>query len=292
LRSLKLEPVYFNTELSNKVIDYLKNQKYIKFKKINIFLRNNFSKIHPYGFIIVDKNYTMCGFLGTMFSKRIGEDSKEYIFCNLHTWIVEEKYRLNFFANSKKLLQPIFEYNCTFFAKPVVSLIRMFERNFGMTNLEMKFRIAFLPKFEYFFKEKKFEIITNPGDIEKRLSQDEFSVYSDHKSLSCYKFLVKEKNTQAHIFIIAQKKRKKLFFNFFELIYVSDTLLLKNSFSEISLKISQKYKVLFCAQNFLEESQCSIPENEKIVKDFKQKIVFKNMPNFFKFNVLYSEFVY
>jgi len=63
LRSLKLEPVYFNTELSNKVIDYLKNQKYIKFKKINIFLRNNFSKIHPYGFIIVDKNCVRKGIL-------------------------------------------------------------------------------------------------------------------------------------------------------------------------------------------------------------------------------------
>lgn len=289
---LTLEPVFFNTELSTTTINYLKNQKYIKYKKINIFIKNNFTKKYPYGFIIVDKKSQIFGFLGTMFSERINGSNKKYIYCNLHTWIVEKKNRLNFFKNSKKILQPIFAYNCMFFAKPVLSLIRMFERNFSMLNLEIKLRIAFLPKLRHYFKKNKFEIITNQSELEENLSPKELLIYLDHKELSCYKFLVIEKKTKKKIFIVAQKKRKKLIFNFLELIYVSDSKSFNNSFQEISSKLFKKFKILFIGENFLEESQCSIPNSEKFFKDLKQQIVVKNMPNYFKFNILYSEFVY
>ena len=292
MTSLKLEPVYFNTELSEKTFNYLKNQKYIEYKKIKIFIENKFCADHPYGFLIVDSNSNIYGFLGTMFSNRTNKDFKKYIFCNLHTWIVDKKYRINFFTNAKKILQPIFAYNCMFFAKPVLSLIRMFERNFSMLNLEIKLRIAFLPKLRHYFKKNKFEIITNQSELEENLSPKELLIYLDHKELSCYKFLVIEKKTKKKIFIVAQKKRKKLIFNFLELIYVSDSKSFNNSFQEISSKLFKKFKILFIGENFLEESQCSIPNSEKFFKDLKQQIVVKNMPNYFKFNILYSEFVY
>jgi hypothetical protein len=292
LTSLKLEPVYFNTELSEKTFNYLKNQKYIEYKKIKIFIENKFCADHPYGFLIVDSNSNIYGFLGTMFSNRTNKDFKKYIFCNLHTWIVDKKYRINFFSNAKKILQPIFDYNCVFFAKPVGSLIRMFERNFSMINIEMNLRLAFLPKLNFLFNQDNYEITTNQKEIEKRLSPEDLQIYLDHKKFSCYKFLIKKKNTQEQLFIIAQKTRKKFYFSFLELIYVSDPILFKNLYSEISIKLAKTFKVLFLGQNFLEESQCSIPKNRIFFHDFKQQIVVKNMPKLFRFNSLYTEFVH
>ena len=62
--------------------------------------------------------------------------------------------------------------------------------------------------------------------------------------------------------------------------------------SNISLKIAIKYNIFFCGQNFLNEKESSIAKKTLISKDFKSEIVVKNLPSNFKFNTLYSEFVY
>jgi hypothetical protein len=54
---------------------------------------NPFNTEGPPGYILKDDE-TVVGFLGTIFSKRI-INNKEVTFCNMHSWIVDEKYRRN-----------------------------------------------------------------------------------------------------------------------------------------------------------------------------------------------------
>ena len=95
--NLRIEPVYFYTDLSYEVLIYLKKQKYLRFTKIKNFIFNNFLKSHPFGFVVYDHDQKISGFLGAMFSKRADDQNKEFYFCNLHTWIIEKKYRFFFF---------------------------------------------------------------------------------------------------------------------------------------------------------------------------------------------------
>ena len=158
MNHLKLEPVYLNTDLSDKTFDYLKAQKYLKYKNIDKFIKNIFLNDYPFGFIILDKNLNIFGFLGTMFSSRFKGDN-DYIFCNLHTWIIDEEKRLTFFSQGKNILNPIFDYKCSFFAKPVNALVRLFLRYYKMEVIEMKYRVSFLLKPSNLFAEQKFKII-------------------------------------------------------------------------------------------------------------------------------------
>ena len=115
----------------------------------------------------------------------------------------------------------------------------------------------------------------------------------DHKNLTCYKFIiVDEYDSSNSIFVVAIKKKKKKYFNILEIIYASDSEKLKENWFNVSLKIATKYNVFFCGQNFLNEKETSIPNKTLISKDFKSKIVVKNLPLNFKFDTLYSEFVY
>ena len=289
---LKSVPVFFNTSLATRATKYLKTQTYLDYTTIEIFLKNNFNNEFPFGYVVINQTDEIVGFLGTMFSNRTENETK-YLYCNLHTWIIDKNYRLNFFSCSEIILGPIFKYNCTFFAKPVRALIRLFLKNFGMQKLEMKYRVIFLLNFYSFFKKKKYKIKNNPLIVEKYLNKNDWKIYLDHKNLTCYKFIiVDEYDSSNNIFVVAIKKKKKKYFNILEIIYASDSEKLKENWFNVSLKIATKYNVFFCGQNFLNEKETSIPNKTLISKDFKSKIVVKNLPLNFKFDTLYSEFVY
>lgn len=289
---IKLEPVYFNSPLGEKTHQYLKNQKYLKYKNIKKFIHNYFLKDYPFGFVILDENKNICGFLGTMFSSRF--DNKEnYLYCNLHTWIVDEDKRFYFFSESKKILKPIFNYNASFFAKPVKGLIRLFERFYDMQVINMKYRISFLPKPSIFFNNHEFEIIDDAKVVSEKLNQIDLKIFNDHKNLNCYKFLICKKGSgNNYLFVVATKKKKKYIFNVLELIYVSNIKIFRDNWENLIFNIYKKFKVMFCAQNYLIEEECCIPVKNKLLNDLNSQIVIKNLPQNFKFNTLYSEFVY
>jgi len=292
LNDLKSEPVFFNTSLAVKVTEYLKKQTYIDYNTIETFLKNNFNAKYPFGYVVINQFDEIVGFLGTMFSNREESETK-YLYCNLHTWIIDKAYRFIFFSYSNTILSPIFEYNCTFFAKPTKSLIRLFLKKFDMKKLEMKYRVIFLLNFSNFLKMKKYKIEDNPLIVEKYLNKNDLTIYLDHKNLTCHKFIIIDQcDPSNNIFVIAIKKRKKKYFNVLEIIYSSNSEKLKENWSNISLKIAIKYNILFCGQNFLNEKESSIAKKTLISKDFKSEIVVKNLPLNFKFNTLYSEFVY
>ena len=292
MNNLKPEPVFFNTSLDIKITEYLKKQTYLNYTKFEIFLKNNFNNKFPFGYVVINQFNNIVGFLGTMFSNRTESETK-YLYCNLHTWIIDKDYRLIFFSHSDIILGPIFEYSCAFFAKPVKPLIRLFLKKFDMKKLEMKYRVIFLLNFSNFLKIKKYKIENNPLIIKKYLNKNDLTIFLDHKNLTCHKFIIVDKyDPSNNIFVIALKKRKKKYFNILEIIYASNSEKLKENWFNISLKIAIKYNVFFCGQNFLNEKESSIPKKTLISKDFKSEIVVKNLPLNFKFNTLYSEFVY
>ena len=292
MSEIKLEPVYFNSNLSTKTFEYLKNQKYLKFAQVKKFINNNFLNEYPFGFVILDRSNKISGFLGTMFSSRSNKN-EEYIFCNLHTWIIDEKKRLAFFAQGRDILTPIFAYNSVIFAQPVNALIRLFLRYYKMKVCSMKYRISFLPKIRNLFHNKKFYIVDDEEAIKKKLSLNDIKIYNDHKKINCYKFLICDKtNKDNNIFVIASKKRKKIIFSVLEFIYVSNTEALKENWKNFIFQICKKFKIIFCSQNYFNIGECCIPENEKVFEDLENQVVVKNLPTNFKFNTLYSEFVY
>ena len=289
---IKLEPVYFNSNLETKTFEYLKKQRYLKFKEINKFIYNNFLNDYPFGFIIVDGHKNILGFLGTMFSSRdIGKNN--YIFCNLHTWIINEDKRFQFFSEGKNILKLIFDYKVPFFAKPVKGLIRLFKRYYKMEVLNMKYRTSFLPKPYNMINNKDFEIIDDEIEILKKLNDQNKKIFKDHKNMTCYKFIISnKKKVSENTFVIAVKKRKKYIFNMLELIYVSNTKFFKENWKNFAFSMCKKFKIIFCGNNYLKQEDCFIPNDQKLFKDFECQVVTKDLPKNFRFNTLYSEFVY
>ena len=171
---------------------------------------------------------------------------QKYLYCNLHTWIIDKAYRLNFFSYSDTILDPIFRYNCTFFAKPATSLIKLFLKKFDMKKLEMKYRVIFLLNFYNFLKAKKYKIENDSLIIKKYLNQNDSTIYLDHKDLTCHKFIITDKyDPSNNVFVVAIKKKKKKYFNILEIIYASNSKKLKENWSNISLKIANKNIMFF-----------------------------------------------
>ena len=285
--SLKVEAVYLNSKLEIETIDYLKKQKYLNFLKIDVFLKNNFSKDHPFGYVLKNSFNGIVGFLGTMFSSQTN-NNKDYILCNLHTWIVDKSYRLN----SYLLIVPLMEIKCAITTyTPVKTLIGLYEK-LGFKKINTNYRIVFLINLFGFLKKKMFIIEENESLIKNYLNKNDMKIHNDHAHLSCKKFLLIDKlNPSNACFIIAVKKKIK-YLNTLDLVYVSNNLLLKKYWLNLCMQIALKFRVSFCSQSFLDENECSIPNNILISKELTKEICVKNLPSEFKFNSLYSEFVY
>mgnify|MGYP001300308333 CR=1 FL=1 len=288
---LSLRPVFRDSNESVKAFEYLKKQKYLKLNNIKPFIKNNFEDKLPFGYNLYNGSENLVGFLGTMFSYRTTLNL-DFLYCNLHTWIVDEKYRLSFFSESEEILKKIFSYKCTFFAKPSKSLIRIFLRKFNMSVLKMKYRVNFLLNLKNLILKNNFTIIEKKSILEEKLDNNEKKIFSDHKNLKCNKFLIIDKKDEKNnIFVIALKKKKKFSISTLEIIYCSDIKKLRLILPSIAFKIAFNFNVLFCSQYFFNEEGC-ILKKQKILKDRNYEVVIKDLPPEFQLDTLYSELVY
>ena len=280
--TLKLEPVFYNTNLELMAISYLKQQTYLDFKKIKIILQKNFNNKMPFGYVLKNKMDKIVGFMGTLFSLR--NYNNNFIFCNIHTWIIDKSHRYNSYLPLLPLIKK--NYSITAFT-PISSLAGLLEK-FGFKKLRMNYRIIFLLNF---LNQKKFIIETNDKIIKKLLKGNDLKIYKDYKNISCIKFLIIDRSKKLeNIFVIGSKKRKKIF-NVLNLLYVSNNERLKKIWPYFSVLIFQKYNVLFCGQYFLTEKDVSLPNKILISKNIKTQICMKNLPSNFKFDTLYSELI-
>ena len=286
-KKIKVEPVFFKTELSLKTSKYLSEQKYLNFSKINKIIQINYNQKFPYGYVLKNQLDEMVGFLGTIFSLR-EQKKTNYKYCNLHTWIVNETYRVNGYS----LILPLLNEDCqiTTFT-PIKTLVTLYEK-LGFKKLKMKYRIVFLPKSLLLKTNNEFELKEIDSAMEKKLNESELKLFKDHQHLPCLKFLIINKHNQSkNIFIIAKVKKKK-YFNVLDFLYVSNSYELNQNWSNASLLIANKFKIHFCGENFLYDSEASIPRKIFFTKDKEIDICVKNLPSKIKFDTLYSELIY
>ena len=111
--NLKVEPIFKDEEKHVYVLKFLKNQKFINSEEVLEILKINFDQKKPIGYVLVNNEKKIVGFLGTIFCIRpIKDQLVEH--CYLHSWVVSEKHRLEAFklkkrrrVNNTKLKKPL-----------------------------------------------------------------------------------------------------------------------------------------------------------------------------------------
>ena len=285
-KNLSIHEVYLDTDLEIETIEYLKKQKYLEFSKIETVLKNNFISSYPFGYIMKNKKNNIVGFMGTIFSIRT-MGYKERVYCNIHTWIVDEVFRLNSFLLLTELVKK--KITLTAFT-PVKSLIGLLEK-FGFEKINIHYRVIFLSYFLRFSKKQAYRIEKNSIAIEKLLNKKDLTIFKNYIHFPCEKFVIIDlNNPEKYIFIVATKVIKKKF-KTLNIFYVSDSLKFKKNWSKIGSLIYNEFKVNFCVQYFLDKKESAIPNKFFLTKNYKKNICVKNLSNNFKLDILYSDLI-
>jgi len=283
-RSLEIEEVPTAGEIYLKTIDYLKKQKFLKFSQVEKILSNNFLSDYPLGYIIKDKKNEIVGFMGTIFSRR-NLNKKEYIFCNIHSWIVDEEHRINSFL----LLTPLIEkkYTLTAFT-PVKSLVGLLEK-FEFKKINMKYVVTF--NFGFFAKQNNFILEKNDSEIKNKLSNHDLEIYKNYHKIDCEKFMILNKNDPSrNIFILAAKTKKKGF-NILNFFYISNIEEFRSNWKNFKSNILREFNVNFCSQYFFDDSDLALPKNMLFKKQIYKEICIKDFPRDMKLNIVYSDLI-
>ena len=106
----------------------------------------------------------------------------------------------------------MFQYECTYFARPINIWVKFMVRNWGFEKSLMNYRLSLLVNISKFFKKNKYRIETNLSELEKYLDYKNLKILNDHKKLNCKKFLIINKeNLSDNIFVIFLIKKKKIY---------------------------------------------------------------------------------
>ena len=202
-----IKEVFFKDINKKNIKFYLRKQNYIKFDSIKKNFLMLYDKHFPIGYILQNRNKTV-GFLGTLFSKRkIG--NKTFLFCNIHSWLVDTKHRIASLILFKKILKKSVITVLT--ARPGLNSAFL---KMGFKSLQMKYRILCLINFSCFVRNKnKTNIITNKSLIIKKITKENIQIYNDHSDKRFIKFIVFDKNiTTDYSFVVGRFviKRKYL----------------------------------------------------------------------------------
>ena len=147
LKNYKLKNVFFKDKDKKYIKSYLSRQNYIKYDLIKKNFLILYNKKYPLAYVLTNKGRAV-GFLGTLFSKRLIKN-KNYLFCNIHSWLVDSNHRVAAQLLFKKILDKCII--TVFTARP--GLTKTF-RKMGFKSLQMRYRIVFLIN-NYFFSTNK-----------------------------------------------------------------------------------------------------------------------------------------
>ena len=264
-KNLSFLEVKVNDNNYIKTINYLKKQKLLKFSEIFKIIESNSYSNLPFGNILIYKN-EIVGFMGTFYSQK--SNNNQFLTCNIHSWIVDEKFRINSFY----LLSPIISRNIIFTAfTPVKSLVGLLGKlNFIEKTLYYK---SFLNlKFFNIFK-NKFSICLSEKFNKDKLSKKEFSLLSKYQNKIYYKFIIH--NNFEHLLIIGTKLKKKGL-NVFNIFYVSNINLFKENWNELKCSISKKTNCYIYSEFLFDISESFFPENQLFSKLSVKKFYIKS----------------
>ena len=74
-------------------INFLRKQNLLPYQNIENLISFQKNEKYPIGYMMLNRNNAVVGFVGTWFSERKIK-GYENIFCNIHSWIVQQEYRL------------------------------------------------------------------------------------------------------------------------------------------------------------------------------------------------------
>lgn len=278
---IDVQPVLLNTSQYSDLEIYLKDQKYLEFNKIKKIINLEFSKERPIGFIMLDKQSQIVGFLGSIFFSRNFNHIKTEC-CYIHTWIVEERYRI--FAY--KLILPIVEKNLyisTF--TPIANLVGLYKK-LDFQIFEMNYRAVFSYKLKIIRKNNLLIETINKNN----LTQEDYKIYKDHQNVEVENILFQDKeDPEKKCLIIGRKLFKKKIIPFFNLIYVSNREIFKQHREEILNTLKKKYKILFFGEYYINPQESYLDKLNFIQLIKKNVICFKNKKDKYLFDCLYSE---
>lgn len=283
-RFLKIEKVYLNSKSYSLAISYLQNQKYLEFTSIDKLLENSFISDYPLGYIMINEKNNVVGFMGTIYSRR-NFNNKEYIYCNIHSWVVDANYRINSFL----LLMPLINQKITLTAfTPVNSLVGLLEK-FNFKKIKMKYRVVC--SFSFFILKNNDYIIEKDSDIiKKKINQADLKIYENYHKLPYEKFIIMNKiDSSKYIFVIALKVKKKGL-NVLNLFYISDNEAFKKNWDKFKFIILKEFKVNFFLQYFFDDTYSALP-NIFLSKNKEKYVCVKNALTNVNLDILYSDLI-
>ena len=280
-KSLLLEEVRHESSNFQEFKEFFNNQNFLNNKNINLLFQFNRNSKYPIGYIIKDFTNNIVGFMGTLFYEKIIE-KKITIFCNIHSWIVNKKYRLNSFFLITPLLKE--KYNLTAFT-PVKSLEGLLEK-FGFKKKILIFKFGVNINFIR-FNNNKFKIETDKNIIFKYLNHAEINEYQKYLDKRFYKFIILNKYNSKYIFFIC-KKIKKRFMYFLNFFYISNINELSSNWGDIKNIISKKFNIIFFSEYYFDIDQSFLPNN-LFYKISKKNIYTKTITKLDKFDIRNSD---
>ena len=280
---IKLAPIFMGGEDEILLKKFLNKQNFLKPKKILSIIKINFLKDSPIGYALYKNKTEIVGFLGTIFSERKIESSN-INHCYLHSWIVDREYR----TQSFRLIIPILEKN--FFIStysPIKPLEGLYEKlGFKVNEFNSKIILKFPTKS---LKQKKVLISENVAFYLNALSSDCKKICKDHLHLgNNIIFVYFDNDIKDHILIIVKKRYKKYILPVLDIVYVSNSLKFKENEKNINFELIKRFKTLVFIENFFNDSSI-FSKNHFFSKIKNKKVFYKNLPEKFSFDFLYSE---
>ena len=267
--NLRVEEIKYNNSDFQRLKEYLNNQKFLDEKKINFLFKINSNLHNPIGIVIKNLKDEIVGFMGTLFYEKVINE-KKLLFCNIHSWIVDKKYRLNSFFLIIPLLRK--NYNLTAYT-PIKSLEGLLEK-FGLNKKILHFKIVININFTRMFIKKSLFIQTEQSIVLDYLKDYEVSEFKKYSPNEFYKFIIINKIDNKYIFVIAKKIRKKLI-NLFNFFYISDKNEFSNNWTHIKNLITNKFRVNFFSEYYFDNVDSVFPKKILLYKVIKKNIYAK-----------------
>ena len=282
-KKLTIEEVFKYGKNYDSAINFLRKQNLLPYQNIENLISFQKNEKYPIGYMMLNRNNAVVGFVGTWFSERKIKDYAS-VFCNIHSWIVQQEYRLYSFY----LISLLNKKNINLTAFTPVESLKGLLLKFGFEKKEISYKIILNLKLFKF--NKNYKIIKNKEDIEKRLNKINLNIYNFYSNKVYKNFLIKDIKEEKDIFITGCLLRKKSFqiFNFF---YVSDKNYFKKNWDKIADVISNELNIYFFSEYILVDNENIFPDKIFFSKIKKKEIYFKSENELCNLDLLNSDLV-
>jgi hypothetical protein len=217
------------------LFEKFKNPRLLKDDWRQLFVDHWQSDEGYFGYVLEDEE-RIVGFLGLIFSRRI-LNGKEVKFCNITSWVVDEKFR----NQSLSLFLPVLKMKDYVLTIHTVSKeTYTVARKLGFQNLESHLRIIPpLPPVSNWFN--FCEVKINDKRLIETLKGEVLQVYNDHLSFRCFHVHIRTHLGECYL-IGTRVYRKKL--SFFQVHHISNPKIFTKFSGRIAMVIFLRIKAV------------------------------------------------